>query len=88
MDLRDKQELNRGFGDTLARAFELAATTAIFGGFGFLLDRWLGIIPVFTLILGAFAVIGQFVRMWYGYDAEMRRHEAELPSRRRDRVPS
>lgn len=89
VDLRDKQELNRGFGDTLARAFELAATTAVFGFFGWLLDRWIGTTPLFMLVLGTFAIVGQFVRMWFTYDAEMRRHEEELPSRRnRERVAS
>jgi F0F1-type ATP synthase assembly protein I len=45
VDLREqraRRELNNGFGDALSRAFELAATPAIFGGIGWLLDRWLG----------------------------------------------
>ncbi len=82
MDLRDKRELNRGFGDTLARGFELAATTAIFGFLGWLLDRQVGTQPLFILVFGAFAVVGQFVLMWYRYDAEMKGHEAKLPSAR------
>jgi F0F1-type ATP synthase assembly protein I len=82
VDLRDTRELNRGFADTLARGFELAATTAIFGLLGWLVDRWTDTQPLFMLIFGAVAVVGQFVRFWYAYDNEMRRHEAELPSRR------
>jgi F0F1-type ATP synthase assembly protein I len=87
VDLRDKRELNRGFGDTLARGFELAATTAIFGFLGWLVDRWLGTQPLFILVLGTFAVVGQFALMWYRYDAEMKGHEANLPSARLAREP-
>jgi len=82
VDLREKRELNRGFGDTLARGFELAATTAIFGFLGWLLDRWLGTQPLFILLFVAFAAAGQFVLMWYRYDNEMKGHEANLPSAR------
>ena len=80
MNLRDTRELNRGFADTLARGFELAATTAIFGLLGWLVDRWTNTQPLFMLIFGALAVIGQFIRLWYAYDNEMSRHEANLPS--------
>jgi hypothetical protein len=77
VDLRQRQELNRGFGDGLARAFELAVTPVVFGFIGFGIDRLLGIQPVFTSALAVLAVIGMFIRLWYGYDLEMRRHESE-----------
>ncbi len=77
MDLRQRQELNRGFGDGLARAFELAVTPVVFGLIGYGLDSLLGIVPVLTVVLAVLAVVGMFVRLWYGYDVEMRRHERE-----------
>lgn len=77
MDLRQRQELNRGFGDGLARAFELAVTPLVFAAIGYGLDRLLGTGPVLAWVLGTLAVIGMFVRLWYGYDLEMRRHESE-----------
>src|SRR4029450_11093471 len=40
-DLTLKQEMNRGFGDALATAFELALTPVIMGLIGWQLDRWL-----------------------------------------------
>lgn len=86
--LRAKRELNQGFGDALATAFEFAATTALFAGLGYLLDRWLGLFPLFTLVLLTFAVVGQFVRLWYAYDAKMRRHEAELAASGNRTVPA
>ena len=80
MDLREqraRRELNNGFGDALSRAFELAATPAIFGGIGWLLDRWLGLFPVLTLVLFFFAIAGVGYMTWFRYEEEMKAHEAE-----------
>jgi hypothetical protein len=82
MDLLAKRELNKGFGDTLARGFELAFTPAVFGAIGFGLDHLFGILPVLTLTFTVFAIVGMFVKLWYGYDLEMKSHEAKLPKAR------
>ena len=82
MDLTARRETNKGLGDGLALAFELAVTPTIFGIIGFFLDRWLGIVPVLTLTLGLFAVVGMFARMWYGYDLQMREQERRLIAKR------
>lgn len=74
-DLTDKRAMNKGFGDGMSRAFELVATPAVFGGIGYLIDSALGTAPVATVVLAAFALVGMFVRLWYGYDTEMRQHE-------------
>lgn len=79
MDLRSRRETYNGFGEALARGFEFAATPAIFGGIGWVLDRALGTAPLFFLLLILFGFTGMFVRMWLGYDTEMRRHEANAP---------
>jgi F0F1-type ATP synthase assembly protein I len=57
VDASQRRETNKGFGDGLQQAFELVMTPAIFGVLGYLLDRWLGTVPVFTLIL-SFGVLG------------------------------
>ncbi len=72
-------ELYRGFGDTLARAFELTLTPMIFGAGGYGLDRWLGTRPTFTILLALLAVVGLFARSWYSYDRTMRALEASGP---------
>lgn len=72
-------ELYNGAGEGLSRAFELALTPAIIGGFGFLLDRWLGLTPVFTIIFFLVAMGGVMARMYYGYDAKMKAHDAVSP---------
>lgn len=87
-DLRAKRELNTGFANALSRAFEFAATTAIFCGLGWLVDRWLGTGPVFLIALTVAALAGQFLRLWYAYDLEMKGHERELEARKAGGVPA
>lgn len=76
--LAAKRDLNRGFGDALSRATEIALLPAVFGFLGWLIDRWLGTSPAFLIGLLVFAFAGMLVRTWVGYDSEMRRHENEL----------
>ena len=81
MELRDRQETYRGFGDGLARAFEIAMTPVLFGAGGWALDRWLGTTPLFILVAVFIAVVGLAVRAYYTYQAEMAAHEAKAPWR-------
>jgi Putative F0F1-ATPase subunit Ca2+/Mg2+ transporter len=81
----DRRDLYNGFGDGLARAFEFAVTPVVFGAAGYGLDRWLGLFPLFTLVLLLFALTGQFVMMWIRYDAEMKAHEAGAVWNRRQK---
>ncbi len=74
-----KGELYRNFGDGFTRAFELAFTPAIFGVLGYVLDRWLGIVPVFTIVFVLMAVVGLLLRVWYGYVYRMQALEASGP---------
>ncbi len=73
------RETYNGFGDSLARAFELAVTPAIFGLAGYGLDRWLGIVPVLTIVFSLWALIVLLVRMGSRYSTQMRVHEASGP---------
>ncbi len=70
-------ELYRGFGHGQSRAVELAVTPVILAGLGWLLDRWLGLVPVFTIALFLVGIVGLTARLWYGYDAQMRAYEAD-----------
>jgi len=78
-DLKGRQELYNGFGDTLARGFEIAAIPILFGVAGWLLDRRLGTMPLLTIILAVFALAGMAVRTYCAYETEMRAHEADAP---------
>lgn len=84
--LNDKRAMNQGFGDGMSRAFELVATPLVFGGVGYLIDRVAGTAPMFVVTLGLFGVVGTFLRVWFGYDAEMRSLESSGAWARTDRV--
>ena len=79
MEQKDKRDLYNGFGDGLAQAFEFAVTPAIFGVLGYILDRAIGTVPVFTIILALLCVVGMFLKTWYVYDAAMKAHEDSSP---------
>ena len=59
-----------------ARGIELVLTPVVFGGFGWLLDSWLGTTPWLALVLGAVALFATVAKMWFAYDAEMRELES------------
>lgn len=77
--LAAKRDVNRGFGDALSRATELALLPGLFGFLGWLVDGWLGTAPAFLIGFVVFAFAGMLVKSWIGYDAEMKRHEAAGP---------
>lgn len=69
--------MNRGFGDAMGRGLELALTLVVFGAIGWGIDRLAGTSPIFTLAFSAVGFAGISVKLWLGYDLEMRKHEAE-----------
>jgi hypothetical protein len=79
VDHKDKRDFYNGFGDSLARAFEYAVTPAIFGFLGFLLDRAIGTVPLFTIVLALLCIVGMFLKTWYTYDTAMRAHDEGAP---------
>ena len=81
MRVASDARLNRGYSDGMTRAFELVLTPAILAGFGWLLDRWLDLFPVLTITFAVLGVVGTFVKIYLGYEAEMQVHEAERKAR-------
>jgi F0F1-type ATP synthase assembly protein I len=79
VDASQRREPNKGFGDGLQQAFELVMTPAIFGVLGYLLDRWLGTVPLFTLVLTG-AVLGyEAWKLYSVYGTEMASAEEGKP---------
>lgn len=74
-----KGEIYRNFGDGFTRAFELAVTPVLFGAMGYGLDRWIGIVPVLTMIFTLVAIVGMLLRTWYGYCYRMQAIEESGP---------
>jgi len=75
----DKRALYNGMDDGWSHAIELALTPIVAGGIGYLIDRLVGTVPVFTIVLLVMAVVASFVKMYYAYDADMKAHDAVSP---------
>ena len=73
--------------DSLGRGMDVALTMLAFLGLGWLIDRWLGLFPVFTITLVLLSSIGSFIRMKYVYDAAMVRLEADRAAQRNGGAP-
>jgi F0F1-type ATP synthase assembly protein I len=77
--LPDARQVTQGPGDPLSKAFELVATPAIFGFLGFLLDRWLGLTPLFTATFTLFVLGYMIWRLCTDYRLEMERQDQDKP---------
>ena len=75
-DLQARRHLNRGFGESFSRGIELALVPVVFGGIGWLVDRAAGTAPWCLIGFAVFGTVGLIVKMWLGYDRDMRKEEA------------
>jgi len=77
--------INRGTDDRLGKSIDVALVTLVFLGVGYLLDRWLGTKPIFMIGFVVLALVGEFVRFWYDYDARMKVLEEQRAASARSR---
>jgi len=61
----------------MGQGMEMALTIAVFMGIGWGLDVWLDTQPIFMISLVIFSTVGQFIKMWFIYDARMKMLENE-----------
>ena len=61
----------------MGQGMEMALTIAVFLGIGWGLDAWLDTQPIFMVSLVIFSTVGQFIKMWFIYDARMKVLENE-----------
>jgi F0F1-type ATP synthase assembly protein I len=66
--------------DKIGKGIDVALVTLAFLGIGYGLDRWLDTKPLFMVVLVVLALIGEFLRFWYDYDARMKVLEAQRAS--------
>ena len=66
---------SRGYGNAMGRGFEIAITLAVMVGIGWLVDRIFDTAPLFIIIFSVLGFAGTTVKLWLGYDLEMRKHE-------------
>lgn len=76
---RETRQLRDGAGDAFSAAFEMIATPALFGLFGWFIDGRIGTTPVFTLLLGFTVLAYEVWKLYVQYSADM---DAELDARR------
>jgi len=65
-------------GSGAAKGMEFGLVLVFFFGLGWMLDSIFGTWPLLGIVFLALGVIGQFARVWYAYDAEMRGHEERM----------
>ncbi len=66
---------SRGYGNAMGRGFELAITLAVMVGIGWLADRIFGTEPLLIIIFSVLGFAGIAVKLWIGYDLEMKQHD-------------
>jgi F0F1-type ATP synthase assembly protein I len=66
--------------DKLGKGIDVTLVTLVFLGIGYALDRWLDTKPLFMIVMVVLALVGEFVRFWYDYDARMKVLEAQRAS--------
>jgi F0F1-type ATP synthase assembly protein I len=63
--------------DALGIAIEFAVIMALFFGIGWLLDNWLGTVPLFMIVFTLLAAVGLFAKSKYRYELKMAEHDAQ-----------
>jgi F0F1-type ATP synthase assembly protein I len=78
--LKRLPNINRSTDDKLGKGIDVALVTLVFLGIGYGLDRWLDTKPIFMIVFVVLALVGEFVRFWYDYDARMKVLETQRAS--------
>jgi F0F1-type ATP synthase assembly protein I len=63
--------------DSLSKGMEIAGTTLVFFLLGWFVDDRLGTTPLFMITFVLVALVAQFVKLYYVYNAQMTRLESE-----------
>jgi F0F1-type ATP synthase assembly protein I len=63
--------------DSMNKGMEIAGTTLVFFLLGWFIDRRLGVTPLFMITFVIAALVAQFLKMYYQYNAQMVRLEAQ-----------
>jgi hypothetical protein len=79
--LAERRDLNSGFGDSLARAFEIVFTPFVFGVFGWWIDGRTGTRPLFALTLGILVLLYTLWKLSKGYIGRMNTETARVLKR-------
>jgi len=72
----------------LGHGAEMAFGVLVFFLIGFAIDYFAGTTPLFMIVMTVLSCVGNFIKMWFGYDIAMKRLEAERAATRRAQPPS
>ena len=64
-------------GSSASQGAELVGSVVVFLLIGLAIDAWLDTKPAFMIALTVFAMVGQFIKIYFTYSREMNRLEAE-----------
>ena len=60
-------------------SYELVFSPLLLALIGYGLDRWLGTLPVLTIIFAVVGLVGACIKIYFGYMAEMDEHDKDAP---------
>jgi F0F1-type ATP synthase assembly protein I len=78
------RELGTGY-HYVSMGLTFAVGTILFMGLGYLVDRWLGVLPFLTIAGTIVGAVLSFVWVYRKLEQDARDYEAEHPERRRSR---
>lgn len=78
MDVSQRRELTQEM-HKQSGGFELALSPVLLALIGYGLDRWLGIVPILTVVFAVVGLAGAVIKLYFGYRSEMEQHEARGP---------
>lgn len=78
MDDSQGRELTNGIHKSTG-SYELVLSPLLLALLGYLLDRWLGTLPLLTVLFALAGLTGACVKIYYRYQSEMDEHEANAP---------
>ena len=77
MDLNQKREFSDGLFNQSSGSFELVLAPVILAIAGLGLDRWLGLLPLCTIVLALAGMIGSWAKQYYSYRSAMEQQRAQ-----------
>lgn len=78
MNVSQRRELTKEMHRTTG-GYELVFSPLLLALVGFGIDKWLGTLPLFTIVFAVLGLVGAVTKIVYTYNSEMEQHEASGP---------
>jgi F0F1-type ATP synthase assembly protein I len=60
-------------------SYELVLSPLLLALIGYGLDRWLGTLPLLTIVFAVLGLVGACIKIYFGYMTEMDEHDKDAP---------